>query len=53
MSGEQFGVRDDEWKLMGLHDELGIGIIQSSFTCPELTAIVSSHHAWFDGNPRE
>jgi hypothetical protein len=44
---------DEEWKLMGLHDRIGVGIIQSSFACPELTAIVETHHSWFGGHPRD
>ena len=44
---------DEEWELMGLHDNVGVGIIQSSFDCPELTEIVQTHHAWYSGNPRE
>ena len=44
---------DDEWKLMTLHDNVGVQIIRSSFACAELTEIVETHHAWFTGNPRE
>jgi hypothetical protein len=40
---------DDEWKIMGRHDRIGVEIINSSFKCPALTDIVANHHAWYDG----
>ncbi len=44
---------DDEWAIMGVHDRVGIEIIDSAFSCPPLTEIVRNHHAWYEGNPRE
>jgi diguanylate cyclase (GGDEF)-like protein/PAS domain S-box-containing protein/putative nucleotidyltransferase with HDIG domain len=44
---------DEEWKIMGLHDHVGVEIIASAFACPPLTEIVENHHAWYTGNPRE
>jgi diguanylate cyclase (GGDEF)-like protein/putative nucleotidyltransferase with HDIG domain len=44
---------DEEWKLMGAHDHIGIEILSAAFSSPELTAIVANYHAWFAGNERE
>jgi hypothetical protein len=38
---------------MGAHDEIGVEILNSAFSSPELTAIVANHHAWFAGRPDE
>jgi diguanylate cyclase (GGDEF)-like protein/PAS domain S-box-containing protein len=43
---------EEEWKEMETHDSRGVDIIQSAFKCPELTEIVSNHHAFYGGNPR-
>ena len=43
----------DEWKIMGVHDRMGVEIIASAFACPSLNEIVENHHAWFGGNPRQ
>jgi diguanylate cyclase (GGDEF)-like protein/putative nucleotidyltransferase with HDIG domain len=39
----------DEWELMGRHDRIGVEIIASAFDCPELSEIISTHHAYFGG----
>ena len=44
---------DDEWKLMGAHDDIGVEILNAAFSSPELTAIVAHYHAWFADNDRE
>ena len=38
---------------MGRHDRIGVEIIASAFDCPELSEIVSTHHAHFGGGSRE
>ncbi len=43
---------DEEWALMRRHEEMGVEIIESAFSCRELTAVIRHHHAWFGGNPR-
>ncbi len=43
----------EEWKVMSIHDHVGVEIVQSTFTSPRLAEIVASHHAWYDGNPRD
>ncbi len=43
----------DEWKVMGIHDRIGVEILNSTFACIELTQIVETHHAWYDGNSRD
>jgi diguanylate cyclase (GGDEF)-like protein/putative nucleotidyltransferase with HDIG domain len=40
----------DEWQLMGLHDRMGVEIIQTTFGSRELVRIVETHHAWY-GDP--
>jgi diguanylate cyclase (GGDEF)-like protein/PAS domain S-box-containing protein len=42
----------DEWELMGRHDRIGDEIIASAFDCPELSAIISCHHAFYGGAGR-
>ena len=44
---------EEEWKLMGAHDHIGIEILNAAFSSSELTAIVANYHAWFAGNDRE
>jgi HD-GYP domain-containing protein (c-di-GMP phosphodiesterase class II) len=44
---------DEEWKVMGIHDRVGVEIIASAFSCTALTEIIQNHHAWYDGKPRE
>jgi len=43
---------EDEWKVMGTHDRIGVEIISAAFSSPELTEIVRTHHGWYGGNPR-
>ena len=38
---------DDEYRVMQLHDEMGVSIVSATFGCPELTHIVETHHAWY------
>jgi diguanylate cyclase (GGDEF)-like protein/putative nucleotidyltransferase with HDIG domain/PAS domain S-box-containing protein len=40
---------EEEWKVMSTHDDIGVEILNSAFSSPELTAIVANHHAWFSG----
>jgi diguanylate cyclase (GGDEF)-like protein/PAS domain S-box-containing protein/putative nucleotidyltransferase with HDIG domain len=44
---------DEEWEIMRAHDDISVEIIRSTFVCEELTEIVRTHHAWFDGNPND
>jgi putative nucleotidyltransferase with HDIG domain len=43
-------LNDDEWQLMGLHDRMGVEMIQTTFGSKELLRIVETHHAWY-GDP--
>ncbi len=40
-----------EWKIMEIHDRIGVEIISSSFNCEALTEIIKNHHALFGGDP--
>lgn len=40
----------EEWQVMRLHDEMGVQIINSAFASVELTEVVRTYHAWFNGN---
>ncbi len=42
----------DEWKVMGVHDRMGVEILSSTFASPTLLEIVESHHAFFGGKGR-
>ena len=42
---------EEEWKVMHVHDKIGIEIIRSAFDSPKLAAIVEHHHAWYAGKP--
>lgn len=44
---------EDEWKIMGQHDRIGVEIVEGTFNCPELTDIVGTHHAFFGGDARD
>ena len=46
-------LNEEEWKVMGMHDRIGVEIISAAFSSVELTDIVKTHHAWFGGNPRD
>ncbi|MCC6510801.1 MAG: diguanylate cyclase [Pirellulaceae bacterium] len=39
----------EEWKIMETHARVGVEIVNSSFDCADLTAIVQYHHCRFDG----
>ena len=43
----------EEWEVMQVHDQVGIEILNAAFSCPRLTKIVGTHHAWYTGNPRD
>jgi diguanylate cyclase (GGDEF)-like protein/putative nucleotidyltransferase with HDIG domain len=43
----------DEWRVMQVHDRIGVEIIRSTFASKELAEIVLTHHSWYGGNPRE
>lgn len=42
-----------EWETMRDHQRRGVEMIASSLKSPELTEIVRTSHAWFDGHPRD
>jgi diguanylate cyclase (GGDEF)-like protein/PAS domain S-box-containing protein/putative nucleotidyltransferase with HDIG domain len=42
---------EEEWKVMEVHDKIGIEIIQSAFDSDKLAEIVKNHHAWYGGRP--
>jgi diguanylate cyclase (GGDEF)-like protein/PAS domain S-box-containing protein len=44
---------EDEWKLMGRHDRIGVEIIASAFNCEELSETIRTHHAFFGGLGRD
>lgn len=44
---------DEEWKVMRLHDRMGVEIISAAFTSEQLTRIVATHLAWFGGTPHD
>jgi diguanylate cyclase (GGDEF)-like protein/putative nucleotidyltransferase with HDIG domain len=39
----------EEWKVMHVHDRIGVEIVSSAFSCPELTEIIANHHAFYGG----
>ncbi|CAN5475528.1 diguanylate cyclase [soil metagenome] len=39
---------EDEWTIMRRHDNIGVQIVQTSFNCERLTAIIARHHARHD-----
>ncbi len=43
---------EDEWKVMSTHDRIGVEIIAAAFSSHELTEIVRTHHARFNGQAR-
>jgi diguanylate cyclase (GGDEF)-like protein len=43
---------DEEWKVMGAHDIMGVDIITSAFNSEELSSIVRMHHSWYAGHPK-
>jgi hypothetical protein len=40
---------EKEWQLMKTHERIGVEIVHSAFCCDELSEIVRSYHAWYDG----
>jgi len=44
---------DEEWKVMRLHDRMGVEIINAAFVSEQLTRVISAHHAWFGGTPHD
>lgn len=41
---------EEQWQLMRRHDRIGVEIIAGTFNCPELSEIIRTHHAFFDGS---
>jgi diguanylate cyclase (GGDEF)-like protein/putative nucleotidyltransferase with HDIG domain len=44
---------EEEWKVMRLHDRMGVEIISAAFASEQLTRIVATHLAWFGGTPHD
>jgi diguanylate cyclase (GGDEF)-like protein/putative nucleotidyltransferase with HDIG domain len=44
---------EDEWKIMRLHDRMGVEIVTAAFASDALTRIVAAHHAWYGGSPKD
>ena len=42
---------EQEWKVMAMHDRVGVEIVQSTFSSPEVAEIVRTHRAWYGGTP--
>jgi hypothetical protein len=42
----------DEWDVMQTHDRIGVEIVNSSFTCLELTELIRCHHSWYSQSER-
>lgn len=42
----------EEWQVMQTHDRIGVEIVNSSFTCHELTEIIRCHHSWYTKSER-
>ncbi len=43
----------EEWELMGRHDRMGVEIVAGAFNCPQLTDVISMHHAFYGGKARD
>jgi diguanylate cyclase (GGDEF)-like protein/putative nucleotidyltransferase with HDIG domain len=43
----------EEWKIMRAHERMGVEIVSSAFTAPDIAQAVRTHHAWYGGNPRD
>ncbi len=43
---------EDEWKVMSMHERVGVEIVQTTFSNAKLHEIISTHHSWFGGHPR-
>ncbi len=44
---------EEERRIMSTHDRIGVEILRDAFALQELSDIVGSSHAWFNGNPYE
>jgi hypothetical protein len=42
----------EEWEIMGIHDHMGVEIVEAAFNSPPLTEIIQCHHAFFGGKGR-
>lgn len=40
---------EEEWKLMRKHDRIGVDIATSTFGCEELSELIRTHRAYFEG----
>jgi HD-GYP domain-containing protein (c-di-GMP phosphodiesterase class II) len=40
---------DEEWKIMVMHERIGVEIVQATFSNPDLAETVRTHHAWYSG----
>jgi diguanylate cyclase (GGDEF)-like protein/PAS domain S-box-containing protein len=43
----------DEWKLVRMHEKIGIEIVRTAFTSDELVSIIQMQHAWYGGTPTD
>jgi diguanylate cyclase (GGDEF)-like protein/PAS domain S-box-containing protein len=43
----------NEWKIIRTHESISEEIIDSAFSCRELSSIVGHRHSWFGGTPDE
>ncbi len=43
---------EEEWKIMVMHDHIGVDIVDSTFTSPALLEIMRNHHAFFGASSR-
>lgn len=46
-------LNDEEWKVMRLHDRMGVEIISAAFASEGLTRIVGGYQARYGGTPRD
>lgn len=42
---------EEEWRVMRLHDRIGVEIVNAAFACAPLLDIIATHHARFAGDP--
>lgn len=50
---KQGPLTEPEWKIMHNHDRQGVEIVAAIMSCPSLTDIIRSHHAWYSGHPTD
>jgi putative nucleotidyltransferase with HDIG domain len=43
----------EEWKLVRMHEKIGIEIVRTAFTSDELVSIIQMQHAWYGGTPTD